>query len=241
MNRKSTREFAVFETRHPAPGALGIHRHAAPYVALVMEGSYEEFSVDGVWTCEPGDLVVHPGWHLHVNRFERGRCRVLNFRRVFADLSSTVGAAGVWRIRNPDTLMRPRIDADMLADALADAEPRPARVPPAPVARLAAALGEGPERGVAILASRMGLSREHATRTFRRHLGLSPRAFRAERMLRTAMEGLRDTRSSLATVAFEAGYADQAHFTRCLHAATGLTPGEVRRRLASGREITFVQ
>jgi AraC family transcriptional regulator len=241
MNRTSKREFTVFETHHSAQGTLGIHRHAAPYIALVMEGSYVEFSVDGVWVCEPGDLVVHPGWHLHVNRFENGRCRVLNFRRVSSDFSSTAVAAGVWRIRNPDALLGPRMDAGTLADALADAEPRPARTPPAPVARLAAALREGPERGVANLASHIGLSREHATRTFRRHLGLSPRVFRAERMLRTAMEGIRDLRESLATVAFEAGYADQAHFTRCLRAATGLTPGELRRVVASGREITFVQ
>jgi len=59
----------VFLTRHAALARLPLHRHAAPFFALVLEGVYEESSVEGTWRCEPGDLVVHPAWHLHVDRF----------------------------------------------------------------------------------------------------------------------------------------------------------------------------
>ena len=38
-------------------------------MAIVLEGGYEESSVDGTWLCEPGDWVVHPRWHFHANRF----------------------------------------------------------------------------------------------------------------------------------------------------------------------------
>jgi AraC-like DNA-binding protein len=235
-------KFRTHETRHPARDSIGPHRHSAPYIALVLEGGYEEFSVDGAWSCQPGDLVVHPAWHLHANRFRSGRSRVLNFRQVSWGASVLSLSARVWRPLDPGPLLRRgRVDADALAAVLSRSEPRTAQPPPARLARLATALKEGPERRVAALAGRLGMSREHAARSFRRHFGLTPRAFRAEARLRRALELIADPGVSLAAAAYEAGYADQAHLTRCITAATHTTPGELRRLAAGGRRITSVQ
>jgi AraC family transcriptional regulator len=242
MGQSHPREFQVVETRHPARSAIALHRHGAPYLALVMEGCYEEYSVDGAWVCEPGDLVVHPAWHLHANRFKDSSCTVRNFRWIACDVSVIGGSARVLKLRDPAALMGSgQISTDALADAVARGEPRSFQVQPAAFARLATSLREGPEAGVASLAARMGLSREHVTRVFRRQFGLSPRDFRAEGRMRRALELIADPGVSLATAAYETGYSDQAHFTRCVRAATRMTPGQLRRQARGGRDITFVQ
>ena len=85
------------------------------------------------------------------------------------------------------------------------------------------------ELSIAEIAARCGVSREHGCRSHRRHFGVSPSAARGETRLRLALALLAQSSLTLAEVALEAGYADQAHLTRRIRAATGRTPGEVRR------------
>ena len=242
MVRRDCGDFEVGETRHPARGTIALHRHAAPYLALVLEGTYEEFSVDGAWICEPGDLVVHPAWHLHANRFHDADCVVLNFRSDHCGPDVLGASARVLKLRDPGTLLgRVRLGAEALADAMARGEPRRPRPAPAALERFAASLRGGPGLGVGALAAAMGRSREHVTRSFRAQFGLSPRDYRAEERLRRALGRITDPSVALASAAYETGYADQAHLTRCVRAATGWTPGQIRRRALGGGGITFVQ
>jgi len=95
----------TFVTQHAAGARATLHRHSAPYLALVLEGGYEECSVDGVWRCEPGDLVVHPALHLHLNRFSQRRSRVLNVV-LGARSRMTSASYEVLRPRNPDAIRR---------------------------------------------------------------------------------------------------------------------------------------
>jgi AraC-like DNA-binding protein len=215
----------TFETRHPAGGAIAPHRHEAAYVAIVLEGGYEESSVDGTWVCEPGDWVVHPRWHLHANRFAVGAARVLNL-----ELPVPL-APGVWR---PARGSRPPLDAQALAALLSSAQARPGRTLPEPLVSFVNALRT---RSVSRAATQTGFSREYASRLHRRWLGLSPRTMRTEERLRRALALLVETSLPLAEVAVEARFADQAHLTRTIRAATGRTPGAIRR----GAQVTFVQ
>jgi len=205
----------VFESRHPAGGVIEPHRHQDAYAAIVLEGAYEESSVDGTWLCEPGDVVVHPRWHLHTDRFAARRTRVLN---VLAPLPV---APGVWRTRRMPSFAGP----ESLIRELGRAEP----IAPRPAPRSLARFTEHVAFGIARAAGRAGISREHASRTYRRHFGLPPRAARAETQLRLAIALLTTTALPLSQVALQAGFADQAHFTRRLRAATGRTPREIRR------------
>lgn len=208
----------TFETRHPASGSIAPHRHEAAYVAIVLEGGYEESSLDGTWLCEPGDWVVHPRWHFHANRFTDRRSRVLNFE-IRVPLPP-----GVWRPRA--RLVRPPAGLEALTEVLSEISPRPPRVIPDSLAPFAVALRE---RSVAAAARHAGLSREHASRLYRRHLGFTPRTMRVEERLRRALALLLETRMPLARVALEAGFADQAHLTRVIRSATGRTPGALRK------------
>jgi AraC-like DNA-binding protein len=72
-----------------------------------------------------------------------------------------------------------------------------------------------------------GLTRYDLARQFRIVLGTSPYRYLVMRRLELAREQMHRGRA-LADVALEAGFADQAHFTRVFRSAFGLTPGRYR-------------
>ena len=69
-----------------------------------------------------------------------------------------------------------------------------------------------------------GLDRYELARQFRRLLGTSPHRYLVMRRLERA-KSLLSTGSGLADAAVDAGFADQAHFTRHFRKAFGMTPG----------------
>jgi len=73
-----------------------------------------------------------------------------------------------------------------------------------------------------------GLDRYQFARQFRVLYGTSPYRYSVMRRLDLARSQLREARS-LAGTALEAGFADQAHFTRAFKAAFGMTPGRYAR------------
>lgn len=83
------------------------------------------------------------------------------------------------------------------------------------------------------LESITGLTRYDLARQFRVMFGTSPYRYLLMRRLDFARERMRRARS-LVEVACDAGFADQAHFTRVFSAAVGLTPARYRA-LTAGR------
>src|SRR6185436_3304148 len=65
---------------------------------------------------------------------------------------------------------------------------------------------------LAALASEAGLSRFHFCRAFKESTGLSPHAWLRQHRLDQAMNMLRDTDASVASVAASLGYASQTAF-----------------------------
>ncbi len=86
------------------------------------------------------------------------------------------------------------------------------------------------------LAEEIGCSRKHFIQSFRRDTGFSPDRFRRlarfERFTEAIMAAPGD---SLAGLAADTGYVDQAHLTRDVRAFADMTPGELRARLIPGQ------
>lgn len=78
------------------------------------------------------------------------------------------------------------------------------------------------------LAARAGMGRYQLIRAFRNATGMAPRAWQLNRRINASRRLLRDGRS-LAAIAQDQGFADQAHFQRMFKAHTGTTPGHYRR------------
>jgi len=72
-----------------------------------------------------------------------------------------------------------------------------------------------------------GLTRYDLARQFRIMFGTSPYRYLLMRRLEFARERIHRERP-LVEVAFDAGFADQAHFTRAFRSAFGLTPARYR-------------
>ena len=84
------------------------------------------------------------------------------------------------------------------------------------------------------LAAQAHLSEFHFARMFRVSMGCTVHDWVAARRLDRARALLRETALPLADIAAACGYAGASHLTRHVKAATGATPGQLRRALGGG-------
>lgn len=75
------------------------------------------------------------------------------------------------------------------------------------------------------LSAATGTSPRALQRITRDRLGLTPKWLIQRRRLHEAAQRLKEGRTTLAAIAHELGYSDQAHFTRHWSAVTGMAPG----------------
>ena len=84
------------------------------------------------------------------------------------------------------------------------------------------------------LVERVGLPERTLQRLTGRFLGLSPKWLIQRRRLHEAADHLKHGTATLAGLAADLGYTDQAHFTRDFRRVTGHTPGDFARTLGRG-------
>ena len=82
---------------------------------------------------------------------------------------------------------------------------------------------------LADLARECGLSVSHFARSFKASFGVTGHQWLTERRIERAKELLALTKMALTDVASNAGFGDQAAFTRTFHRVVGATPGQWRR------------
>jgi AraC family transcriptional regulator len=200
---------------------LASHRHANAYAALVIEGAYQEVSLDGRYGCGVGSLIIHPHFHQHADEFGPSNGSVLNLP--LPDLDADLSGFRMLTVSNPEALIRLAHDDPERAGfaALEEAQICEPVEPPVWMARFTALIADDATANDAAL--QCGISPEHASRAVRRWFGMGPSQLRREGRVRRAICALRDG-ASPAQAACEAGFADQPHLTRTLKAATGLTP-----------------
>ena len=81
-----------------------------------------------------------------------------------------------------------------------------------------------------------GLSSRQLERRFSNEFGLSPKRYSRITRFRRALVELKRGRT-LAAAAFEAGYADQSHFTRDCQVHSGTTPTALRKHVANVQDL----
>lgn len=80
------------------------------------------------------------------------------------------------------------------------------------------------------LADECRLSVSHFTKAFRQSTGQTPHQWLMQRRIDRAMDYLLTDRSSIAAVAMQCGFSDQAHFTNAFTKRVGASPGAWRRQ-----------
>lgn len=206
-----------------AADAIPRHLHAAPYAAVVLEGGYEEAGERGRYRVQAGDVLLHAAFSAHWNPAPTGRAVVLNLPL------TTAPAFAIARLADPDALARLAEHDPVAASAFLVETWRPGRpaLDDAPD-RMAAALSDASDLAVETWARAHGVTRETAFRWFRQTYGVGPARYRVEARARRAWSLITGTTDTLAAIATDVGFSDQAHMTRDVKALTGRTPGAWR-------------
>jgi AraC-like DNA-binding protein len=211
-------------TVHRALERMPRHRHDEAYVALVLTGGYVEAGDCGRLRLDAGQAVVHQRHEAHCNAFLGRGAQVLNLPLPDGGFGAVQGrvadADAVARLAERDPLQA----AELLRQTL---RPCCSRLDDWPDA-LAAALAEDPALDLGTWADAQGLAAPSVSRGFRRAYGTTPKRYRLELRTGQALRRLPHWRGSLALLAAETGFADQAHMTRAIVALTGLVPTRLR-------------
>jgi AraC-like DNA-binding protein len=205
-------------------GDVARHRHRESYAAIVLEGSYLEVGDNGCWRAEAGSVIAHGAFEAHRNWVSARGARVINLA-----LPVALDLPAAFRVRDIDALIdAARAGTPDIRHLLLAARPC------APVeadwpALLAEAIRRCPTLSIGRWAAHAGLARETISRGFRATFGTTPARYRAEARARHAWRQIVGGRQPLSAIAYDGGFADQAHFTRAVHALTGAPPSSWRR------------
>jgi AraC-like DNA-binding protein len=221
-------------SRHAGGALLGRHRHRSGYAALALAGGYVEAGDRGRHRIEAGDVVLHAAYEAHRDEFSPAGALVLNLPLAAAPAHPT------GRVEDVDAILRlaerdPRGASELLLESLKPCDLRLNDWPDL----LAEALTSDLDLRIADWAERMKLAPASVSRGFQRAYGISPKRYRARQRSLRALKALPGWRGSLALLAAELGFADQAHMTRCCTALTGRTPRQIRVKSVQDRRGTI--
>ena len=137
---------------------------------------------------------------------------------VTEDLVGLLGALvdGVVAGPTPTGTRRPDRDADLVTSA-----------------RRAIVDGHPAATGLLPLSGHLGVSPYRLSRAFRRESGVSLTRYRNQVRVGRALQRIEEGESSLAALAVDLGFADQAHLSRTMREHLGHTPAAVRRLFSS--------
>ena len=243
---------AVHEAAFVAGGSIPTHVHEEAVLSLVLAGAGQD-TYGRSRPVATHDLLYTPALAPHGYRFAApGRwfnielsapwlARMLDGvpalpgdTRIFRDagIAAWVGRIRA-EVRQPDGSSRIAIDGalHLLVAELARLPNDTAARRPSWLRRVEEAIEEtlaGPI-SVEALAALAGVHPRHLLRTFRHHHRTTVGGYVRQRRLTRAREEIAGSGRPLAAIALDAGFADQAHFTRAFRASFGETPGRVAR------------
>jgi len=224
ISRAQFRCAAPGRLRHAPRALLPRHCHREAFVAVVLAGGYAEAGDTGHHRVAAGDVIFHQAFESHLDRFSVPGAEVL----VLPLLDNWEGPQ-VGSIDDPDAIVRAsetdpsealeRLVAAFTARAAAAADW------PDTLARL---LQDDPGIRLADWADATGLHPASLSRGFAQTFGTTPAAYRLAQRTRRAIAAVTNSRAPLSQIAFDCGFADQAHMTRSVARIAGVTPGALR-------------
>lgn len=245
----------IREADYRAAGVVPMQSHAWAHLCLTIDGGYQ---VDWGRTrlgCGPASLVFHAPGQAYGARIWDGGSRCLTVDIDPAALVRTDGALpdferlNVVRRAPPHWLafqLRRELELndDLSSESVASIvialfaelgsrpgfEPR--STPPPWLKRVQEQIHDqfSQHHTLKSLAQTAGVHHVHLVRDFRRHFGCTVGHYIRQRRIEFACHRLTASADPLSAIAFEAGFADQSHFTNTFRRMVGMPPGIFRAR-----------
>jgi len=260
LARRRVADLTLAETRYRPGTVIPSHAHATPLVASVTVGGMIEERGRRSVSCAPGTMIYQPPHEAHGHRFSEngGSCFILQFGSPWIERMDALGVTkpvvpldlrrsqANWLLerirgefRSPDQAAGLAIEGYSLAllSELQRAKSRTREgVRPGWLIRaeelIHATLDDTPS--LAEIAAAVDVHPVHLSRTFRRFYGCTLGEHVRRLRVRRAAEALVRTDLSLSRVALEAGFSDQAHFSRVFKRLMGCAPSVYRASSRSG-------
>lgn len=229
------------------------HEHAGVHLCCVVAGGFVEAHRSGPEEAGPGTVRISRTARHDLDFGPAGaHCVILTLDASEGDPDDMLGTVALSRpvfLRDPwlgglvarlgralalgrsiSDVALDELAAELLAQVGRRRKPRAASNPPRWLLGAREMIGDsdGSLPSLGDMARALGVHRGHLARAFRDHYGVTigqmARSVRLERAVRL----LRSTDASLASVAADAGFADQSHMTRSIRAAFGTSPRRLR-------------
>lgn len=229
------------------------HVHAEAVITLVLDGDGVDDGGSATKPLGKQDILYTPSHAPHGYRFAtKGRWfniqvsdswleRVMDGERRLPTNAEILkgNTAAVWaaRVRSEvhlrDSVSSMAIDGAMMLmlAELARTPDEGAETRPRWLRRVEEAIDASPATPLSIdqLAALAGVHPRHLLRTFRRYHGTTVAQYIRQRQLQQARVALATSKQPLSMIALDAGFSDQAHFTRVFRHTYGETPGAYAR------------
>lgn len=240
------------EVTHASARKLPRHAHESVYVSMLLSGSYKESIGSRELESKPLDVVFHPAAFEHKDEIGASGARFFSLEinsrwlsRIGAQDISSVAPA---RLTGDAAVTMRRLLAGVLdgqtthlraeslvAELLAGLTKSEAAVEKRPkwLARVEEFLRSQfcVQLTLEQVAKIADVHPVHLSRVFRKTHGMTMGDYLNQLRADCVARNLADPDRTLADLAYDAGFADQAHLTRVFKRINGITPGALRRAL----------
>jgi AraC family transcriptional regulator len=240
----------VSETHYPANAVLGFHDHPSAFACFVLSGGFEERSRDGTRDIVSLSSLMRTAGERHANRFGARPSRCLNLavdEEWLDEIGERPRSSSEGIVKRADTPIAAlrlwvALEKEASEEVVEEAAitwmmtlvgGRGETHPPSRQLRVAREAVEAADRplSIRVLAELADCHPVTLARWFRHCWGVGPAEYARRLRLQRACQAATRSDEPLSSIAARLGFSDQAHLTRALTAAVGLSPGALRRRL----------
>lgn len=246
--------FVLTEKVFPARGRLEEHAHENAHFCFVVEGRYTESHKRQTLDCAPSTLTFRPGGEAHHNEFHDDPVEVLtleiprrwierveqesiamphalSFRDGFVSQLARRLANEFQQMDLGASLILEALSLELLVSAARTSSRSTDRTAPRWLAHARELIHARFAERLTLddIATHAGVHPVHLATVFRRHFHCTVGDYVRERRIEYACRELARSRTPLALIALDAGFANQGHFSTTFKRMTGFTPAAYRK------------